>query len=225
MQSKYERELVDAERQILQRRLSFANQEAHALQHSVRNGVGCSLWISIPICILGYLVAENKPPLWFPAIIILLIALGFLATWSFEKKRKLPKLKKSILDLESALQDGVAQVWNIQPTAFIELDEIEDEGEFFFLQIEARKVILLGGQDFYEAKRFPTTDFDLIDICDSNGNQLAFRIEQRGTPLLPLKVIGQDDPIREFIPYDYIELDCSLEELESCLKKIPRGIP
>jgi hypothetical protein len=89
--------------------------------------------------------------------------------------------------LGSALRRNEADVYDILSTAYVELEEVEDEGACYAFQIEADRLVFVTGQEFYEAARFPSLDFSLVYVLDEGGRPVDMLIDKRGSKAPPAR--------------------------------------
>ena len=82
-----------------------------------------------------------------------------------------------IQGLESALRRAEAEVCDIRASAFVELEEFEDEGACYAFALDEAHVVFISGQEFYEAARFPSLDFSLVYVLDEAGRAADMLIE------------------------------------------------
>jgi hypothetical protein len=76
---------------------------------------------------------------------------------------------------EATLAEGLARVTQFQARDAIAIEEAEDEGLGYYLQLTDGRVLYLGGQYLYdltEARRFPATEFELA-VAASSGALLS----------------------------------------------------
>ena len=126
------------------------------------------------------------PGLWIILIgtVAIFIAIGF---WSyFESKSPFEKELKGIEDLRARNQVTSIQV---KTTEYYELAEEEDEGVYYLFQIHPDKILSFGGQDFYLTKKFPNSDFDIVEGRSSDGEIILLETYCHGDKIKPTKKI------------------------------------
>lgn len=114
-------------------------------------------------------------------------------TYLRDQFRKPSKESPFLVDLEG----GVANVEQFNVRRVIEIEEYEDEGAGFLLELERGGVLCVIGQDYYEYM----SDIELEgDEPDLRGNFPHTIIEYRYGPNsgLPLNVTGVGDSLRPF---------------------------
>lgn len=57
----------------------------------------------------------------------------------------------------------------VKTTEYYELAEEEDEGVYYLFQIHPDKILSFGGQDFYPTKKFPNSDFEIVEGRCTDG--------------------------------------------------------
>ncbi len=171
------------------------------------------------IVIAGNLLSKDKTPIWF-TMLILFGAGTFLFVSVFRSLfRQNRDSRRMITVLRDALTGGTARVETICSTRFIEVEEFEDEGACYLFEIEDKRLFLLSGQEYYSDSKFPSTDFSLVDILDANRNPVESYVEKRGEKLKPCRIISAKEKLKEVIPYEDKFIKCSLDELDSYIKK------
>lgn len=128
------------------------------------------------------------------------------------------KLSKMVEKLERALERNLAKATRIAAEAMIEFEEIEDEGACYAFQAGDRQIAFVCGQDFYPNKRFPNSDFELIEIFGSHKAPLESWIEDYGKRLEPQRIISATVKKSLAIPPHLTLIDGKLEELESLIR-------
>lgn len=95
--------------------------------------------------------------------------------------------------LRSALRRAEADEYRIEATAFAAFEEVEDEGAAYAFQVEADRMVFLGGQEFYPEGDFPSLAFSLVYPLTERGTAADLMIvchEPRAQParILPREV-------------------------------------
>jgi hypothetical protein len=99
-----------------------------------------------------------------------------------------------------------------------ELEEEEDEGACYALQLENNKIIFVTGQDDYASAWFPNTDFSLVEIYGDGNVLVEGFIEKNGKKLTPQRTISAKVKSKLRIP-DHLEvIDGGPGDLENLLK-------
>jgi hypothetical protein len=120
--------------------------------------------------------------------------------------------------LRRALRKGWCQESRVKASALVELEELKGLGDCFALQVGAGKVLFLHGQAFYASRRFPTTDFSLLELYAAEGERVETRIVLRGEALAPARVIPQE-ALQGLVPPAHGQLLAgSLDGLEEQLR-------
>lgn len=120
--------------------------------------------------------------------------------------------------LDSALRRNEADVYEIRATAFVELEEFEDEGACYAFELEDRRVVFVSGQEFYEAARFPSLDFALVYPLDEAGRTADMMIDKRGPKAAPARTIPFAVKHEMQIPEHLEVVDVPLDQLETRLR-------
>lgn len=95
-------------------------------------------------------------------------------------------------NLESALRQDTAEVYDIRALAFAEVEEIEDEGACYVFDLGDDRLAFVSGQEFYEDEGFPSLDFSLVYLLDERGDTVHMLIDKRGAKAEPSRTISAD---------------------------------
>jgi hypothetical protein len=96
-------------------------------------------------------------------------------------------IKKRLKGLDYLINKDQIDVLNIQSDRFYQLEELHDLGEYYLFEINPKKLILLGGQEFYPTESFPNAHFEIIEGRDKEGKLLIFEILEKGERIEPIK--------------------------------------
>jgi hypothetical protein len=92
-------------------------------------------------------------------------------------------------DLESALRRDAADVYDVRAQAFVEFEEIEDEGACFAFDLGDGRLVFVSGQEFYAAARWPSLDFSLVYVLDEQERVVEMLIDKRGDKASPVRTV------------------------------------
>lgn len=119
---------------------------------------------------------------------------GAITFWVYREQRR--DLLGAVLNrerLESALRRGEADIYDFRCRAFVQFDELEDEGACYAFELEDGRLAFLCGQEFYPRARFPSLDFSLVFPIDENGDAVDMYIEKRGPRMTPARTLRSAD--------------------------------
>lgn len=122
--------------------------------------------------------------------------------------------------LEAVLERGVSRTTRCCSQQVAEAEEIEDEGATFFFQVEPDKIFVLSGQQYYATRRFPNSDFEIVEVwCD--GTPVQFSIACHGEKLRPqvrLSKASKEALLeKDCYPEDFDLIEGRIERLEEAL--------
>ncbi|MDH4188233.1 MAG: hypothetical protein OEV08_14675, partial [Nitrospira sp.] len=108
-----------------------------------------------------------------PAVIVTVVwaAVG-LSVGLFVLVTERSALRASVSALESALRRNTALVHRVRGSELIAVEEPEDEGACWLIQLPQEQVLILSGQQYYPTRRFPSDDFSLVEILRDDGQVL-----------------------------------------------------
>lgn len=92
-------------------------------------------------------------------------------------------------DMESALAKGELAVKEYDVSAYIEIDEFEDEGLFFLLSIGPDETFCLRGQYLYEAVESGGFPASKIRVFWNRRLNSTYGVEGSGMQLMPLRML------------------------------------
>lgn len=144
------------------------------------------------------------------------VILVVISVWIYLSER--PEYRAPVSRLEDALRQNEVHEIRIQSDAFVELEEIEDEGACFAFEIAGRRIVFVSGQDYYPSARFPNGDFSVIQVFDSQKSLVQEFVEKRGSKLEPRRKISAKTKSRLDIPEHLQVIDGDLGELENLLR-------
>ena len=123
---------------------------------------------------------------------------------------------KDLDDMGAALAKGELEVTDYKVSAYIEIEESEDEGLYFLLSVEPGKTLCLTGQYLYdvvERGNFPSTK---IRLFWNNREGFTYGVEGVGNRLLPLRTM----PPFTQSQWDAPELPADREVVESAIEDV-----
>ena len=144
-----------------------------------------------------------------------------IAVWVYlENYVKANKQRKSI---NFALASNKVKVIKVVSEKYIELSEVDDEGVFYLFQIDDNKILSFGGQEFYPTRKFPSNDFEIVQLNDQNGEIILLEKHVKGDKIKPIqKITGQKkwellSSSNYPSPENYTIIDGRIEDIESRL--------
>ncbi len=137
--------------------------------------------------------------------------------WGYVGERR--KLSRQIRTMESAIRRNEATVVQVQASAVVELEEYEDEGLCYAFQIGENLMVFICGQHYYDfsSRRFPNSDFSMIEILDESGETVHIRMAKRGLKLEPVRTIPAEVKAKLRQPGDLEVISGRLADLERLL--------
>jgi hypothetical protein len=178
------RPLTTAERRLLHRKIGSLRSRSRRTSRAylpVAAGIVLVLWA-------WTLLASDAPPVVVTAF--WLLAGGLLGLWvRRDMRRDARRMRAMAGSLESALRRNEADVYDIRAHAFVEFEEIEDEGACYAFALEGERLVFISGQEFYPEARFPSLDFSLVYVLDRKGRAVDMVIEKRGGKARPVRTI------------------------------------
>jgi len=200
--SEIERRLLTAELQRIERRLrSFP-----------RRAVSASFVLCGVFCALTVLATKEHE---LVAIVFWIVLFLLISGWVCFSQR--PKYSAELHRLEDALSRNEVRETRIQSDAFVELEEIEDEGACFAFQLGGNQIVFVSGQDYYPSARFPNNDFSVIRVFDSSRTLVHEFIEKRGSKLKARRSIPAETKSQLKVPEHLQMIVGHVDELESLL--------
>jgi hypothetical protein len=211
----YRRPLSDTERRSLEAELTqLGSRRRGFLRFTVAAGV-LILVIGVPLAISQGREDEN---LLYLAAFVLAVYVGIIV-WVY--RENIADTRRREASLRGTLARNEARVLHCRTDAFVGVPEVEDEGPGYFLQVESNLVLYLGGQEYYPTRRFPSDDFELIEVLDHDGIPAAFRIEAHGERLKPAREIARQTKLemaeRDVLPEDLSLIDGTIDDVEARL--------
>ena len=160
------------------------------------------------------LLASDAP--WAIVTVFWLVVGGGIALWVRREMRQDAEQFSNISQgLESALRRNEADVYDIRATAFIEFQEIEDEGACYAFEMDGGRVVFISGQEFYPAARFPSLDFSLVYVLDEQGQAVDMLIDKRGDKASPARTVLATVKQKLELPDQLEVVRSSMKDLEN----------
>lgn len=183
------------------------------LRQNAASSFGCCglLWVLTIIAIeRTWQARAAATALW------LIMAVVYTVWGYYEDKRK---HEVQIKEFESALKRNEARDIHIQTDEMVELAEEDDEGARYAFQVEPDKILFLAGQDYYEGRKFPNSDFYIVMIYAEKGSIAHRLFDKKGKKLKPLRTIPVEAQKNFRLVEDLEIMQGRLENLEQLLAK------
>jgi hypothetical protein len=127
-------------------------------------------------------------------------------------------LRSRVAALESALRRNAAIVHRIRGSEVIDVEEPEDEGACWLIQLPEEQVLVLAGQQYYPTPRFPSDDFSLIEILREDGQILDCLLKTEGKKLEPTRTLAANAQRDLLLPGLLPTLKGSLSNVDALLQ-------
>ena len=203
------RPLTTAEERLLRgkiRSLTARGRRAPRMWLALSGVIISLLW-------LWTLLASEAP--WPIVTVFWLVIGGAIALWVRRDLRT--DIEAMTRDLESALRQNAADVYDIHAHSFAQFEEIEDEGACYAFELDGDRLVFITGQEFYESARFPSLDFSLVYVLDERGRTVDMFIDKRGPKTPPSRTISATSKQALDIP-EHLEMRSgTLDNLETIL--------
>lgn len=203
---KIERELSGQEIKTLDKREREINKQQSRLTRFVL------IWTAT--CFIGGTIIGvfMNPTLWLLLAVTILIFAG-IGLWTFLKERN--KGQKELKQIQYLRTVNRVTSIKVQTKEFYELIEEEDEGVHYLFQITPDKILSFGGQDFYSSKKFPSSDFEIVEGKGTDGQIILLETYSHGDKIKPLKKIkGKEkwDLLEKIKPDEFQIIEGRLEQ-------------
>ena len=149
--------------------------------------------------------------LWILLVVTVLIFIA-IGLWSYlDSKSPFDKELKGIEELKA--KNLVTSI-QVKTHEYYELVEEEDEGVYYLFQIHTDKVLSFGGQDFYASKKFPNSDFEIVEGKGSSGQIVLLETYCHGEKIKPIKKIKGKEKWDLFEKFDFEKFEITNGRLE-----------
>jgi hypothetical protein len=163
--------------------------------------------------------ARQEPGLIYLALATVGVYL-FVIWWVY--REQVGERKATAETLFKAIDASTARVVHCRSDRFVAVEEVEDEGADYYFQVEDQLLLHLCGQQYDASERFPSDDFEIVEILDAAGNPTWCDIDTRGRKLTPTKVLRAEirDPLLNAgrYPEDRVLVRGSIDDLEHRLR-------
>src|SRR5215467_15471045 len=150
---------------------------------------------------------------WLPATAFWSGLAVVMYTWNYFSEK--PKYRSVVRRFEDVLRRNEVHEIRIHSDAYVELDEIEDEGACFAFQLDDQRIVFVSGQDYYPLARFPNSDFSVIRVFDSQNSLVQEFVEKRGSKLKPKRRISAKAKSKLEVPEHLQVIKGDLDGLEN----------
>jgi hypothetical protein len=181
----------------------------------VRDGIFAGIMVLGGTCIVSVFGRRVIP--WLGSVYPTLALLGVGAICAFIVGYRAGKSTAASRGRNPDVKEGVMEVLSVEASRAIRVDEFEDEGMGFYLDVGGGRVLFLQGQYLYDdvdAKRFPCTRFELVRTLHS---KTVFSLKCLGEYLTPVHTNPPFTP-EEYTSdkghYDGDELEVPFESLK-----------
>lgn len=206
-----ERPLLESEKRLL--RCALANQRKRL--RDLRRRI-LIIGGTIVAILWGVTLADSKNgPSWYVSGLFWLaigVLLGFWCYWDARRD-----ILRVLNRFESATRRNQARVVQVQSEQMVEFEEQEDEGACYAFQADPDRVVFVAGQAFYADRRFPNSDFSLVDVLTEDDTVAMFLIAKRGTKIEPIRTIPVEVRSKLKVPRHLEAVEGSLDRLEQLL--------
>lgn len=207
------RSLTPAERRLTQARIKSLT--GHASRASTRSvpvagAIVSALWV-------WTLLASDAP--WHIVTVFWITIGAALTLWLRRSMRgNTGNFQRMIRDLESALARSEADAYGVRARAFVEFEEVEDEGACYAFALDENRLLFISGQEFYAGAKFPSLDFSLVYVLDQAGQPIEMFIDKRGPAAKAARIVPRSVKNTLEIP-EHLEIRSgTLDEVESLLE-------
>lgn len=143
---------------------------------------------------------------------------GGIVLWVHRDLRKESRdFQARVEQIQSAVERGEAEIFDISANAYVEFQEIEDEGACYAFDLEDGRVVFVRGQEFYRGSKFPSLDFSLIYPLDAGGRAVDMLIEKRAPAADPSRIVSSAVKKSLELPEHLAVIEAGLEQLEEVL--------
>ena len=144
---------------------------------------------------------------------------GGLTAWVMRDVRREQRVIDGMLAVcRSAQRANRASVYEVRAQAYVEFEELEDEGACYAFGIANRRVVFIVGQQFYPSARFPCLAFDVVHLLDMDGNVIDEQVAKHGPKAAPVRTIPAERKRDLIIPENLEVLDVALDDVEKALQ-------
>lgn len=186
------RPLSDAERRLLRRRSAVPKPGSVYWMQDEYQAAGITVLICAAAVLIGMFVRSP---------VLGAVVAGAFALMRFSSYRERQRLLRHMLahrqKLAEELESGLAYVITCRPTRIIEREEFEDEGALWIFDGGDGRYVAIGGQEYYETPRFPSSHFEVIMGA---RHRMILGIRSRGLRAPSTVVVTGDDIDWESIP-------------------------
>ena len=201
MIKKYTRQLNDKEKNILFKELKTIYDRINSFNKSTSIALLIIFIIGLPLAIIQIKNGLGLAILSFVVFGVFLL----IPLWSRkEEKNKEQKIAKNI---NKTLDNNSIEILHCQSSNMYKLKEYEDEGSHYLFQVEDNKILFIGGQEFYENKSFPNTDFEIATAYGEGSLPTLLEKYYYGEKLKPLKIIAGKEKWKLFENRKYSDIE------------------
>jgi len=204
-----ERPLNDAERRWL--RLHLVRLDCARV--NLRRWVWATAVVLVPIWFLAVLARPRDAGF----ATALLVAVAFVINaWSGLTESTATRRRRDAA--RAALEYDRAVEVRVRCRALVRIEELDDCGDCWLLDVGDDTTLVLWGQEYYAHERFPSDDFSLVEIRQSNERAFRERIVPRGAriharhtfPASALRALELEPELRVTLPRALRDIEAEL---------------
>jgi len=159
--------------------------------------------------------AEQTGPNWRVSGLFWLVIGIVITLWAYRDVK--PHAHVLQEKFRSALRQDTACGIRVCSSKVIEFENRDRKKGRYAFQIDDKRIVFVSAGFCRRSRRFPNSDFSLVDIADEKGNIVAGFARNHGDPLLPVRTISAREAAGLRIP-DHMEIvSGDLSQLDTLL--------
>ncbi len=88
---------------------------------------------------------------------------------------------------------------------------------WYAFQLDDERIVFISARFCQHVRGFPTTDFSMLDIANEKANLVVGFARNHGDPLLPIRIISEQDAVRLRIPEHMEIIRGNLTQIDTLL--------
>jgi hypothetical protein len=160
--------------------------------------------------------ADSNGPSWrVSGLLWLLLGIG-ITLWAYRDVK--PHVHVRQEKFRSALRQNTACEIRVRSSMVVECENKQDRKKgWYAFQLGDERIVFVSARFCQRVRRFPTSDFSMVDIADEGGSIVVGFTRNHGDPLMPIRTISGQEAAGLRIPEHMEIVSGNLTQIDTLL--------